>query len=89
MVRQIATSQRQRPTRRFARWGALLLCLISLSALGSIGWAAYIPWSLPYDGLMWTTTGRITSIDPAGPATQTGLQVGDRVASIDGRSWQL
>lgn len=89
VVERTAVSQGPHPARRSTRWGALVVLLIALSTLGSIGWAARIAWSHPYDGLDWIPTGRITSIDPDGPTARTGLQVGDQVVAIDGRPWRL
>ncbi len=40
----------------------------------------------PTDGLLWTQSGLIVSVDPDGPGARAGLRPGDRIIALDGIS---
>ncbi len=76
-------AHRALPTPRLQRPGPHLL--VALATLCLTVYTAHVLWVFPYDGLTWSApSGRISTVDPRGPASAAGLQPGDRLLALDG-----
>jgi signal transduction histidine kinase len=67
-------------------WRNAILFTLAIAFLPFWGWAVRLAFLCPWDGIGWSLLdGRVSSVDPVGPATGL-LQPGDTIVAVDGIS---